>query len=117
MMTEVETFRLMGWTWDVSAAKKYAASRHPGGHLRPRHWAGLLALIDIDQAHAELVDLSEPLIAVPASPRGGALVIDGWHRIARALREGVTELPVILLSKEEEYACRIHGGSRCYGWA
>lgn len=116
MTTDSEIFRLLAWTWDVSTAKKYAAGRTPNAHLDPRNWTGLLALIAIDRDHAETVDLAEPLIAVPASPGGGPLVIDGWHRIHKALATGVEYLPVIMLSAEEEYACRIHGGEKGYGW-
>ncbi|GLW98788.1 hypothetical protein [Microtetraspora sp. NBRC 16547] len=113
-MIDVETFRLLAWTWDVSTAKKYAAGRTPNAQLQPRNWTALLALVVIDEAHAETVDLAEPLIAVPASLGGGPLVIDGWHRIHKALAIGVERLPVIMLTREEEYACRIHGGEKGY---
>jgi hypothetical protein len=113
-MTETETFRLLAWTWDVSAAKRYAANRAPNGQLLPRNWTALLALIMIDVEHAQTVNLAEPLIAVPASPCGEPLVIDGWHRIYQALVTEVEPLPMITLSAEEEYACRICGGEKGY---
>ncbi|RVX39740.1 PEP-utilizing family enzyme [Nonomuraea polychroma] len=64
VMTETETFRLLAWTWDVSAAKRYAANRAPNGQLLPRNWTALLALMVIDEDHAETVNLVEPLIGV-----------------------------------------------------
>jgi ParB-like chromosome segregation protein Spo0J len=37
-------------------------------------------------------------------------VIDGWHRIHRALDLGLEELPAILLDPADERTCRLHGG-------
>ncbi|MEV0971739.1 hypothetical protein [Microtetraspora glauca] len=85
-MIEVETFRLLAWTWNISTAKAYAEGRAPNAQLHPRSWTGLLALIGIDEVHAETVDLAIPLIAVPASIDGGMLVIDGRPSAARAHR-------------------------------
>ncbi|MDF5758792.1 hypothetical protein [Spongiactinospora sp. TRM90649] len=114
--SEVEVFQLLAWRWNVTAAKGYAAGRAPNGALAAASWAGLLSLIAIDRDHAATVDVSEPVIAVPVPDDGGPLVIDGWHRIHQALATGTERLPVILLTAEEERACRIHGGEKGYGW-
>jgi hypothetical protein len=37
---------------------------------------------------------------------------DGWHRLAKAKREGVTELPVIVLDEDQEFEVRIYGGDK-----
>ncbi|TLP57858.1 hypothetical protein [Microbispora triticiradicis] len=108
---DTEAFRFLAWAWNVTAAKAYAEGRTPEGRLSPRAWAGFLSAIWINEDHISEVDLSAPLIAVPI-PNAGPLIIDGWHRIARALREQVTELPVIILTEQEEYACRIYGGDK-----
>ncbi|GGL42544.1 hypothetical protein [Planomonospora parontospora] len=113
---DVEMFQLLAWRWNVTTAKSYAAGRTPDRQLDPATWAGLLSLIVIDEHHAEGVDLAEPVIAVPVPDGGGPLVIDGWHRIHKALTTGVERLPVIFLTAEEELACRIHGGEKGYGW-
>ncbi|MBG0824898.1 hypothetical protein HS048_29810 [Planomonospora sp. ID91781] len=116
MNGSAEMFHLLAWRWNVTTAKAYAAGRTPNTHLNPASWSGLLALIVIDTEHARTVDLAEPLIAVPVPDGGGPLVIDGWHRIHKALATGVERLPVIFLTAEEELACRVHGGEKGHGW-
>ncbi|RBQ15333.1 hypothetical protein DP939_36445 [Spongiactinospora rosea] len=113
---EIEVFHLLAWRWNITAAKGFAAGRTPKGTLAPAEWAALLSLITIDPDHAANVDLSEPVIAVPVPDAGGPLVIDGWHRIYKALTTGTDRLPAILLTPEEERICRIHGGEKGYGW-
>jgi hypothetical protein len=107
--SRIETFQMLAWKWNVTAAKQHTADREPEGSLDPANWAGMLFLIRIDHEYAATVDLAEPLIAVPI-PDAGWLIIDGWHRIHKALTAGVEKLPVIVLTPEEELACRIHGG-------
>jgi hypothetical protein len=53
--------------------------------------------------YAKTTDLSRPLLFVPY--RGQAQMVDGWHRIARAVLEGVEELPAYLLTEAEADAC------------
>ncbi|MEZ0076252.1 hypothetical protein [Planotetraspora sp. GP83] len=108
---ETEVFHFLAWSWNITAAKGYAHGRKPGGRLSPRAWGRYLAAIWIDEVRVSEVDLTVPLIAVPI-PDAGLFIIDGWHRIARALREEVAELPVIVLAEQEEYACRIYGGEK-----
>ncbi|MCC5579242.1 hypothetical protein IMZ11_26800 [Microtetraspora sp. AC03309] len=106
-----EAFHFLAWSWDVTTAKAYAEGRKPTGRLDPDVWRGYLGAIRIDDTRIGTVDLSVPLIAV-LIPNAGPFIIDGWHRIARALRDGVPKLQVVLLTAEEEYACRIHGGDK-----
>ncbi|MEQ4725195.1 hypothetical protein [Nonomuraea sp. B19D2] len=113
--SQVETFQMLAWKWNITAAKQLTADREPTGQLDPQAWAGMLYLIRIDHAHAATVDLDEPLIAVPI-PEAGWLIIDGWHRIHKALTQDVDKLPVIVLTPEEELACRIFGGEKRPGW-
>ncbi|KAA9375969.1 hypothetical protein F5972_24935 [Microbispora cellulosiformans] len=108
---DTEAFRFLAWAWNVTVAKAYAEGRTPEGRLSPCAWAGFLTAIWINEDHISEVDLSVPLIAVPI-PNAGPFIIDGWHRIARTLREHVIELPVIILTEQEEYACRIYGGDK-----
>ncbi|MER6514783.1 hypothetical protein ABT158_48800 [Nonomuraea sp. NPDC001636] len=102
---------MLAYAWDVTAAKALAAGREPNGRLAPADWAGILSLIATDRDHANAVDLDEPLIVVLIAD-AGHFPIDGWHRIRRALFEGIEYLRAIVLSAEEEYAIRIHGGDK-----
>ncbi|MEU8324136.1 hypothetical protein AB0C33_37740 [Nonomuraea sp. NPDC048881] len=107
--SRVEFFQMMAWRWDITTAKKLTRARTPQGRIDPREWAGMLRLIAISTEHAAHVDLSEPLI-VATVPNGGMLIIDGWHRLYKALATGVPELAAVILTAEEELACRIFGG-------
>jgi hypothetical protein len=111
----VEFFQMMAWRWNITAAKKITQGRMPEGRIEPRDWAGMLQLIVIDTDHATHVDLSGPLIVAPV-PNGGMLIIDGWHRLYKALKIGVPELSAVVLTAEEELACRMHGGEKGQGY-
>ena len=52
------------------------------------------------------IDLTVPLIFVQTK-EGNVLPIDGWHRTAKAILLGVTELPAIMLSKKDSTAVRL----------
>jgi hypothetical protein len=106
-----ETFHMLAYAWDITAAKTLAAGREPNGRLAPTKWAGVLSLIVIDEDHAAAVDLGEPLIAVPVDG-AGYFPIDGWHRIRRAVAEGVDQLLAVVLTADEERQIRIHGGDK-----
>ncbi|MFE0156519.1 ParB N-terminal domain-containing protein [Nonomuraea sp. NPDC059007] len=113
--SRVEFFQMMAWRWDITKAKKLTQGRAPKGRIEPREWAGMLQLVSINHEHATQTDLSEPLI-VATVPNGGMLIIDGWHRLYKALTTGVTELSAIVLTAEEELACRMHGGDMGQGY-
>lgn len=65
-------------------------------HLRQRY-------PDLDWDYAQTVDLTRPLLFVPYA--GRAQMIDGWHRLARAVLDGVPQLPAYLLTQEEADDC------------
>ena len=67
---------------------------------------GLPALIRVNDAHLDDVDLSRPILVAPV-PELGNLVVDGWHRVHRALRDGLTHLPARVLSEADEKHIRI----------
>ncbi|MEU4574625.1 hypothetical protein [Nonomuraea sp. NPDC023979] len=104
-----EFFQMLAWRWDVTAAKEFARGRETEGRINPREWAGMLHLVAIDTEHAARVDMSEPLIVITV-PDSGMLIIDGWHRLYKALDTGVPELAAVILTADEELACRIFGG-------
>ena len=65
-------------------------------HLRERY-------PDLDEEYAKTTDLSRPLLFVPYN--GAAQLFDGWHRLFKAVRNKVSELPAYLLTEEEANAC------------
>lgn len=113
--SRVEFFQMLAWRWNITAAKKLTQGRAPDGKIDPKEWAGMLRLVAISREHAAQVDLSVPLI-VATVPNGGMLIIDGWHRLHKALKIGALELPAVVLTVEEELACRIHGGEKGEGY-
>lgn len=104
-----EMFVLLGWAWDIDTATRLAA-RHPVTEADVDRLAWARPVIQINPDHAATVDLSRPLLAVPIPNAQTPLVIDGYHRIHRALTIGVRTLPVIVLDEHDERACRIRGG-------
>jgi hypothetical protein len=59
----------------------------------------------LDWEYAKTTDLTRPLLFVPYN--GQAQMLDGWHRLGRAVLEGVAELPAYLLTQEEADECLI----------
>ena len=62
-------------------------------HLRERY-------PDLDEEYAKTVDLSRPILFVPFYD-GTSVLCDGWHRLARAVMEGISCLPCYQLTPEE----------------
>ncbi|XVQ15114.1 hypothetical protein ACQP1W_22060 [Spirillospora sp. CA-255316] len=105
-----QIFVLLGWAWDVATAARLAAG-YSGGRVRVERLAWLLTVIRTDSVLTRTLDLSRPLLAVPIPTTDEPLVIDGWHRIHHAIQTGVAELPIVVLTDQDERACRIMGGS------
>jgi hypothetical protein len=101
-----EVFRFLAWTWDISEAHGLAAG-HPIRQVDIAGLAGFASLIHVDPTHVDEVDLAAPILIAPV-PELGNLVIDGWHRVHRALRDGHTVLPARMLSEADEQHRRIH---------
>jgi hypothetical protein len=99
--TTDERFHLLRWSWNVTRGWQIAGDR--GAVDIPVSALGsLLGLIRIDHEHVKTVDTSRPLLAVPFPDDPSVLlVIDGWHRIARAVTDGLESLPVVPLSADE----------------
>jgi len=109
-MTGRETFQFLTYRWDVTKAWQIAAALRVH-HFNAEPWFGWLALIRVDHDHLHNTDLDRPLLVVKIRELGGsALIIDGWHRLAKARHDGVTDLPVIVLDEQQEYQVRIWGG-------
>ncbi|MES2461986.1 MAG: hypothetical protein V4671_15485 [Armatimonadota bacterium] len=74
-------------------------------HIRARY-------PDIDEAYAHTTDLSRPLLFVlhPKPEEATAILIDGWHRLFRAVTEGGETLPAWALTREEAEQIRLPPG-------
>ena len=55
--------------------------------------------VKIDWDKAEKTDTAIPVIV--ATEDGKPVLIDGWHRYAKALRTKLTEIPAVVLTEEE----------------
>lgn len=107
-----EHFQFMQYSWDVSAAAERAAGL-PVGTLEVDSCRSVLPWVCVDQEHAATVDLEVPLLAVRVKDMDDLLiVIDGWHRLTRAVKEGRAELPCRVLGEEDEFAVRLTGGRK-----
>ena len=105
-----EVFRLVGEVWDVDAAKRIVRDRpRPIRQLNIAKFRDLIGApgqvyvfgirIVWDKALSGNVNLEDPIIV--AYGRRERFPIDGWHRIARALWDGIKTLPYVGLTKEE----------------
>src|SRR6266545_7133896 len=113
-----QTFRFLTRTWCISRAlelidanptaaqfiqhaeieglDRYLAATSDVSHTQR------LLVVEVDQQYAATADLTKPIILVrfvtDSGTDCGLLLIDGWHRVYRARREGRTHLPAYLLS-------------------
>jgi hypothetical protein len=123
-----QVFHFGAWRWCITRAKELlevhesVATFHE--HASLAGMDELLPLKPAPQGYLKLVevkvnveyamtktDLNKPIIVAPvSSPSGeffGWMVIDGWHRVYRALSEGRETLPAYLLNTAAEEAIRI----------
>ena len=56
--------------------------------------------VDWGRIDTEIIDITTPVIVATAK-NGSLLPIDGWHRIAKAMDQGIEVLPAVLLTREE----------------
>jgi hypothetical protein len=100
-----ELFRFLARAWDIGDAHRRAAD-HPIQQVDIAGPAGFAALIHLDPAHVDEVELTTPILTAPV-PELGNLVIDGWHRAHRALPDGVSVLPARQLTQADQAHIRI----------
>ena len=97
-----EQFIFGGKHYDLAKAKGLikAAARPVEGKPLSLFKSMYYDAVKIDWDKAEKTDPSIPVIA--ATEEGGKLMlIDGWHRYAKALRMRLTEIPTVTLTEEE----------------
>jgi hypothetical protein len=100
-----EVFRFLAFAWDVTEGHRRAAD-YPIRQVDVTVLAGFASLIRVNDAYLDRVDLTRPILIAPI-PEAGNLVIDGWHRVHRALRDGLTHLPARVLTDADEQHIRI----------
>lgn len=99
------------YLWNVSRAKAIIAERpRDPDHFRPAEQGVTREHLEeryptLDWEYARTTDLAQPLLFVPFA--GRAQCIDGWHRLGRAVLEGISELPAYLLTEEEANECLV----------
>ncbi|SFO83033.1 hypothetical protein SAMN05421810_101101 [Amycolatopsis arida] len=123
-----QTFRFAAWQWCLDTAEELiradgeaAATFYPKGGIttldpllplepaRPGFMRLIVIEIDHDYAMTQ-TNLAKPIIVAPVAPEkgdNGVIVIDGWHRVYRARKEGREHLPTYLLTPYAEKASRI----------
>lgn len=107
-----EFFQFLAFRWDVTRAQQIARTL-PTRRIDPRPWFALLGVISVDEDHLAHADLERPLILASIREFDGAvLIIDGWHRLARAQRDAVTDVPAVLLDQDQEFEVRVFGGDK-----
>jgi hypothetical protein len=96
-----EQFVFAGKHYDVAKAKELIKATPRA--VEPRPMAQFKSMyyeaVKIDWDKAEKTDPSIPVIA--ATEDGKPVLIDGWHRYAKALRTRLTEIPCVILTEEE----------------
>ena len=105
-MSGREIFRFLAFAWDVTEGHRLAAD-YPVYQADVTVLAGLASFITVNPAQLDRVDLTRPLLVAPVAALDTNLVIDGWHRVHRALRDGLTHLPARVLSEADEQHIRI----------
>jgi len=94
--------------WNISAATRLVTGQ-PVARFLVQEAAPYLPLVRINPEHARTVDLTQPVILVPLPVMEALIPIDGWHRIHRAVQEGVRDLPCQVLTPSQEHTVRLYG--------
>jgi hypothetical protein len=96
-----EQFVYSGKHYDLAKAKELikATARpvenRPLTQFKPMYYEA----VKIDWDKAEKTDTAIPVIV--ATENGKPVLIDGWHRFAKALRARLLEIPAVVLTEEE----------------
>jgi hypothetical protein len=98
-----ESCQVLGGYYNVSAAKRIIATKpRKIVMFQARDWRGLAWIMEFsgDYRPDKDCDLSFPCILAHASGKA-YLPIDGWHRIKKAITDGIETLPAVRLTKAE----------------
>lgn len=118
---ETEVFHYLSYAWNIDKAKKILTKKRREVYPVPLASVktavgkpGSISFIAVDwDLAAQKADPSVPLIlGTVKPPRRGSkpfvMVLDGHHRIAKAVLEGtLSELPAVLLTERETRSCSV----------
>lgn len=118
---ETEVFHFLSYAWDIDKAKKILTKKRRETTTVPLESVkgivgkpGSISFIAVDwDAAAQKADPTVPLILGTVKPpkRGSkpfVMVLDGHHRIAKAVLDGtLSELPAVLLTEKETRSCSV----------
>lgn len=97
------TYRLGPWRFDLEEARRIVDDGRPTSPVAVDR--GVPFGIRYYEEHLPHVDMTDPvLVAFPRFEDGsvpGPMIIDGWHRIARAHQEGIETLEAYSLTPDE----------------
>ncbi len=101
-----EQFVVNGKHYDLARAKQLIVSAPRAVEQRPlsQFKSMYYEAVKIDWDKADKTDLAVPVIV--ATEEGKPVLIDGWHRYAKALRQRLLEVPAVILTEEETTAIR-----------
>jgi hypothetical protein len=85
---------------DLIKATPRPVEMRPLSQFKSMYYEG----VKIDWDKAEKTDPAIPCIA--ATEGGKNILIDGWHRYAKALKQRLTEIPVVVLTEDETKSLR-----------
>jgi hypothetical protein len=106
---EGEVYCFLTTRFDVEVALQIVEGREPVV-IDIKSAVSALVFNAINKKHAETVDLTKPLLIADIASiddkareegRPCYIPIDGWHRIWKAHRDGITELPAVFLTRDE----------------
>lgn len=101
--------------WDINRARAcVTAHPRPAWPIPPHDLAEIVAANTHDPAHLDAVNPAEPGIAAPLLTEGHIdyILIDGHHRAARALRDGLP-FAAVPLSDAENRRCLLSAPPGC----
>jgi len=93
----------MARSWDVRKAKRILF-QNPREQVKfnPKHAEQVLGMIWTG-GNMEQVNIKDPVILITSIvlDKESHFPIDGWHRIKKAIEQGVEQLPAYILTLEE----------------
>ncbi len=101
-----ELFVFAGKRYDLAKAKEMikAAPRPVEPKALSLFKSMYWEAVKIDWDKAEKTDTAIPVIV--GTEEGKPILLDGWHRYAKALRTRLTEIPAVTLTEQETTAIR-----------
>jgi hypothetical protein len=108
-----QTFHFGNKEWDIDQGLRYVEEKG----LKPESvktddLKGYLGIVKVDQDYASKLTNKEPLLAITSED--GSMVVDGYHRIQKAVNDGVENLDVVFLNDKQSKDIEIpdHAGAR-----